>query len=118
MFHAREPQVNPWQVLDPLFVVAGPTHTLLCPSAACLDLHHPQAVKEKMICALKDLKDDRLRDEHDHALIQGSQVGPSHQACVTLLRVQSDLGVCPSQESLDAKYYCWDLTCQREQLRN
>lgn len=110
MFHAREPCVTPWQVLDPGFVVAGPTHTLFRPSAACLDPHHPQALKE-MICGLKD---DLLRDEDDHALIQGSLVGPIHQACVILLRVQSDLVLNLSQESLGGECYCWDLTCQRE----
>ncbi len=68
-----------------------------------------------MSCALKD---DLLRDEDDHALIQGSLVGPNHQACVILLRVQSDLVVYLSQESLGAKCCYWDLTCQREQLRN
>lgn len=87
MTPARVLQVGPLQVWEPLFVVAWPSHTFLCPSAACLDLHHSQAVKE-MICALKDVL---LRDEDDHALIQGSLVGPNHQACVILSRVQSDL---------------------------
>ena len=114
MLPAREAQLAPWQVWDPLFVVAGPTHISLCSSAACLDLHHPQAVKKKS-CALKD---DVLRDEDDRALIQVSRVGPSRQACVILLLVQSDLRVCLSQEPLGGEYNCWDLTCQREWLRS
>ena len=108
--------MTPLKVWDPLFVAAWPTHTLLCPSAACLNLHHPQAMKKKeMICALKD---DLLTGEDDHALIQGSLVGPSHQACVILLHLQSDLVVCLSQESLGGKCCFWDLTCQREWLKN
>ena len=114
MLPAREAQLAPWQVWDPLFVVAGPTHMSLCSSAACLDLHHTQAVKKKS-CALKD---DVLRDEDDRALTQVSPVGPSHQACVILLHVQSDLRVCLSQESLGGERYCWDLTRQKKQLRN
>lgn len=105
--------MTPLNVWDPLFVAAWPTHTLLCPSAACLELHNPQALKE-MICALKD---DLLRGEDDRALIQGSLVGPNRQACVILLRLQSDLVVCLSQESLGGEWYYWDLS-QREKLRN
>ncbi len=68
-----------------------------------------------MSCALKD---DLLGAEDDHALIQGFLVGPSHQAFVTLLRVQSDLVVGLSQEILGGECFCWNLTCQREWLRN
>ena len=78
--------MTPWQVGDPLFVVAW--------------------------------KDVLLKDEDDHALIQGSLVGPSHQACAILLHVQSGLVVCLIQESLGAERHFWKLTCQRENLRN
>ena len=118
MFPAKEPQTAPWQVWEALFVVAGPTHNprlSLC--SLCGPPSSPDS-KDGLRSELQSLKGNLLGDEDDHALSQGTRVGPNRQACVILLRVQSGLVVYLSQEFLGGVIYCWDLTCQREQLKN
>ena len=95
--------------------------SLVSPPAACVDLHLTPSSpdnKDDLRSELQSLKGNLLGDEDDHALSQGTRVGPSRQASVIVLRVQSGLVVYLSQEFLGGVIYCWDLTCQREQLKN